>query len=188
MKIWLQVLITVLITAGVAGGGTYYFANAKATKDKDNLQVQIDELGAKLAKENINSTISETYTNTKYGFQLTLNDLWLGYKWQEIPSTSYQTSFIRFYAPTVDPNIKTDTTLGGKYANIFNIVIYTLTQWAAIQAAGDADAKDLKANNIYLTKNSNYVFAYTRPTVTASDLTGKDFKISAVAASFGLTQ
>lgn len=46
--IWI-VLISFVLTAVIAGGGTYYFANAKAVKDKDNLQAQITTLNTKIA-------------------------------------------------------------------------------------------------------------------------------------------
>lgn len=46
--IW-TILITVVATAVIVGGGTYYMVNAKAIKDKDNLQAQITTLNTKVA-------------------------------------------------------------------------------------------------------------------------------------------
>lgn len=45
--IWI-VVISVVATVVIAGGGTYYLVNAKATKDKDNLQSQITDLNKKI--------------------------------------------------------------------------------------------------------------------------------------------
>jgi hypothetical protein len=47
-SIWV-ILITVIATAGLVGGGTYYFLNKKATDDKNALQAQIDGLAKKVA-------------------------------------------------------------------------------------------------------------------------------------------
>lgn len=46
--IWV-VVITVVITGVLVGGGTYYFLNKQATDDKNALQAQITELGAQVA-------------------------------------------------------------------------------------------------------------------------------------------
>jgi len=45
--IW-TILITVVATAAVVGGGTYYLINKSADKDKSDLQAQIDDLNAKV--------------------------------------------------------------------------------------------------------------------------------------------
>jgi hypothetical protein len=44
--IWM-ILVTVLLSVGLAGGATYYFVNTKATTDKNSLQSQINDLNAK---------------------------------------------------------------------------------------------------------------------------------------------
>jgi hypothetical protein len=46
--IWI-VLISFLITAGIVGGGTYYYLNKKATTEKNSLQAQINDLNTKVA-------------------------------------------------------------------------------------------------------------------------------------------
>jgi len=61
--IWI-VLISVVVTAGVIGGGTYYYFDNKATKDKNNLQAQIDDLNKQVADaekktlEDVQSTVN----------------------------------------------------------------------------------------------------------------------------------
>lgn len=57
-RIWI-VLITVVATAGLVGGGTYYFINKKTNQDKANLQKQIDDLS-----ETIVTTTADTTTET----------------------------------------------------------------------------------------------------------------------------
>lgn len=80
-KIWI-VIITVVIMAGLAVGG-YYFLNTKYTKDKNDLNKQIEDLNSKLkttTSENSSDTSSSssissstsnsltTYTNNTYGY------------------------------------------------------------------------------------------------------------------------
>lgn len=64
--IWV-VLITLVATAVIVGGGSYYFLNKKATNDKNSLQSQIDDLNAKLAtaeKSLADSQVSSVATTT----------------------------------------------------------------------------------------------------------------------------
>lgn len=49
MKTGWTIAISAVLTAVIIGGGTYYFVNARATKDKDNLQAQITDLTKKVA-------------------------------------------------------------------------------------------------------------------------------------------
>lgn len=61
MKNWIKVLLSVIITAGVVGYGTYYSLNKKATTDKNNLQAKIvgrDSQIAKLEKQLIDEQVS----------------------------------------------------------------------------------------------------------------------------------
>lgn len=66
--IWI-VLLTVIISGGVIGGGTYYLVNAKETKDKDSLQAQIDNLSVTLSQKqteltNLTNTTTSGSTNS----------------------------------------------------------------------------------------------------------------------------
>lgn len=85
--IW-TILITVLVTGGLVGGGTYYYLNDKATKDKNTLQSQINDLNKKVADAEKSLADAEaaatattttatdetanwkTYTNDKYGYSI----------------------------------------------------------------------------------------------------------------------
>jgi len=98
-KTWI-VIITIIITAVVTAGGAYYCLNNKAEKEKAELQTQIDELKdhidqlerqiLSLQKADSDSTSTttttdktadwKTYTNAKYGFTLTFNDIWKNYE------------------------------------------------------------------------------------------------------------
>ena len=112
--------------------------------------------------------------NTKYGYQITLTDVWKGYRWEEVPGPTGMTETISYYAPTTDTAVVENATLKGKYAKIFNIEVFTPAQWAA------AD----KTKNKLIDTNDKYTFAYTTETVTATDLKTVDFGIPAVIATF----
>lgn len=82
MKPWASILITVIVTAGIAGGGTYYFINKSTTVDKDSLQSQITELEKKLVEKEAVATVAsetadwKTYANTKYGYSVKFSPDW----------------------------------------------------------------------------------------------------------------
>ncbi len=95
-KTWFWILIAVILTAIIVGGGVYYFENKRATEAKNdlnnqitNLQSQIDTLKSSTATSNsstsTNPTTSnpntsattadetanwQTYTNSKYGWSI----------------------------------------------------------------------------------------------------------------------
>jgi len=112
--------------------------------------------------------------NTKYGYQITLTDVWKGYRWEEVPGPSGMTGTISYYVPTTDATVAENATFSGKYAKILNIEVFTPAQWSA------AD----QTKNKYINKNDTYNFAYTAETVTATDLKTVDFGIPAVITSF----
>ncbi len=79
--IWV-VIISVVVSGALVGGGTYYFLNKQATTDKDALQAQINDLNVKItaaekALADAQGTTPtgattgwNTYTNSVYGFNL----------------------------------------------------------------------------------------------------------------------
>lgn len=73
MKSLRIVLITIIIAGGLVSGGTYYAMNKKATKDKNALQSQINDLNKKVADTIANSidswktlSLSLTKSSIKY--------------------------------------------------------------------------------------------------------------------------
>jgi|GEM_PF-1103854 len=64
MKTWLKVLLTIFVTAGIVGYGTYYFVNKNAVKDKNNLQSQIDDLNEILSDAKTELATLQSTTNT----------------------------------------------------------------------------------------------------------------------------
>ncbi len=92
MKTFWTVIISVILTAGVAGGGVYYFLNKQATTDKNSLNSQISDLQTQISnlKKTTTSTTTtatastttdpttnwKTYTNTTYGFRFKYPKEW----------------------------------------------------------------------------------------------------------------
>jgi len=72
MKTWLLVLMTVIATGGLVGGGTYYYFNKKANRDTATLQTQLDELKAPAAATTVVDETADwkTYVNTTYGYSI----------------------------------------------------------------------------------------------------------------------
>ncbi len=58
MKPWRIILISTLVAGGLAGGGTYYFMNKRMARDKNALQLQIDDLNKKYNDTKAASAIS----------------------------------------------------------------------------------------------------------------------------------
>ena len=102
----------------------------------------------------------KTYTNTQYGFQLTLTDDWKGYTTTE-QNDSNVGHIIWFQIPTSDPgwsrkgiSNQPPKYLFG-YVNVFSIEIMTPAQWTTVQQelAGTPGLPSL------LGKNNSSVFA-----------------------------
>jgi hypothetical protein len=79
-RIWI-IIITIVATAGLVGGGTYFYLNEKADSDNKALQAQIDDLNAKITTadhvaQNDETTMWKTYTNNKYGFSFKYPPTW----------------------------------------------------------------------------------------------------------------
>lgn len=71
--VWM-IVISVVVTAGIIGGGTYYFLNAKATKDKDALQSQITDLNKKLTDAQTTTSTTTTTTDPTASWKTYTND------------------------------------------------------------------------------------------------------------------
>lgn len=93
-NIWL-IIITIVLTSAVVGGGTYYFVNSKAEKDKKELNSQISDLNNKIsaAQTALDQTTTpttstgttattdetanwKTYTNDTYNYSIKYDTGW----------------------------------------------------------------------------------------------------------------
>ncbi len=83
MKRFWIILISFVLTAVIVGGGTYYLTNAKATKDKDALQTQINDLNTKVA--DAEKTLADAEIKAEFAKQYA--------GWQTFTSKDYGVSF-----------------------------------------------------------------------------------------------
>lgn len=84
------------------------------------------------------------YTNTEYGFQLTLTNAWQGY------TTKKDSGGIEFLVPSTQPSYQ-------KNISVFFINVAPITEW---QNKNSDEQRDLIGT--YLGKNQMYVFGYDR--------------------------
>jgi hypothetical protein len=115
-KVFIGVVLALIIT----GGGTYYYMNQKAIDEKADLQDQIDGLNNQIEAlqssaeaTSESSSIATTkptttttsdwkdYSNIKYGFSLTFNDLWKSYEIiEKEPEDSTAMAYLYVCVPT----------------------------------------------------------------------------------------
>ncbi len=206
MKPWLRVTLLVLIVAGLAGGLTYRAVNNKATKDKNNLQSQIDDLNKKLSDTqslltvaknaastaNSTSTSSATtttpsttsttwknYSNTTYGFSFTFpNDYWKDYSViSKTPTTDTATKSIYFCLVSTNKTWNDNICAKGS-ASPLAIGVYTKAQWAVVAS------QDTPESQMKIGENANYVFTLSHWQDGPSDLTSLNLGFDAISASF----
>ena len=105
-----------------------------------------------------------TYTNTDYGFTLTFPAAWKGYKFKE---ASLEGITMTYYVevPTTDKNATGDSTADAGYYSPFAIGVYTLAQWAVVEASEGP-------HDTLITKNDQYAFGWSQANgVPPSDFT-----------------
>ncbi len=120
----------------------------------------------------------KTYTNTEYGFQVTLTDAWKGYRVIKKASVGLSDSYnLYFEVPIKDKNYSDK--LG--YAAPMAISVYPKTVWAQIQ-------QENAPMGTYIAENSNYVFAYSHWQDSPAELRNVDFKITQIISTFKFTK
>jgi hypothetical protein len=118
---------------------------------------------------------SIAYSNSQYGFSMTLPATWENYK---IKTATFdgEVATLYFEMPTTDSSPVSSTNDKGYYSP-FAIGIYTPAQWATIQNEGGPSDTLIK-------QTSKYVFAWSHANgIPPTDWT-KDGDISSIIASF----
>lgn len=168
--VW-KIVIAIVVTLVVVGGGTYYYMNQKATSEKDELQSQIDELNSQIEDLQAETTTAvstessspvtnspttattsdwKNYSNTKYDFSLTFNDLWKNYEIVEkSPDDSTATAYLYTCVPTISSSWSDQKS--GMFCP-FSITVVSLSGKSAFEQANDPMIPK------YLGANSSYAF------------------------------
>ncbi len=121
-----------------------------------------------------------TYTNSTYGFTLTFPAAWKGYKFKEANLSGITMTYY-VEIPTTDKNATGDSTADKGYYSPFAISVYTLDQWATVEASeGPKDT--------LITKNTKYAFGWSQANgVPPTDFTtAMSNEIKTIIASFKL--
>lgn len=157
-----HVLIILLILA-LGGGGYLYYLRVQDKNQVDELESKYLQLKTKynsLLSQQTASPVStptatadwKIYTNENYGFTLTFNNNWQGYKVEQ-DTTNFDDNGIhyRFYLPTTDKDYSTDKV---GYVSPFVISVYKLADWEKLQ-------KEEGPKGILIDKNDKYAFGYS---------------------------
>lgn len=148
----LLVNILLLITLVV---GLYQGINSYKEYKERKLQERYEKSLTEYTKKKESGYFDQTanwkiYRNEKYGFELTLNNMWEDYKttteFDSLPQ--YGDVRIKFYLLTKDSSYKSNLT---GYAVVFAIVVMDKESWSHIPEGPRA---------IYLGEKGKYVFAY----------------------------
>jgi len=145
------VAILMLLIGGAIGWyvtKTYYPTKETVTVEKTVAPVQTAVSPTPTSTQEA-SADWKIYKNTKYGFQLTLDDDWKGYQVSE--EKEGNVILLRFYIPTTSSKWQNPYKEG--YAAPFVISVYTPNEWDKIQSEGGESP-------LYINKNSQYVFGY----------------------------
>lgn len=119
-----------------------------------------------------------TYTNSKYGFTLTFPATWKGYKMKEA-TIEGATATYYINVPSTDKSATGDSTADAGYFSPFVIGVYTLDQWAAVEAIdGPKDT--------LIIKNDTYAFAWSQANGVPPSDWNKSADIKKIIASFKL--
>jgi type II secretory pathway pseudopilin PulG len=159
-KPW-TIIVSIIITALVVGGVVYALQSSRLKSSEQSFQQQITLLQNQIdqLQQNVDQQVNRpqeiVYSNSQYGFSLTFPQTWKGYttKNRTLNWGSFGTS------DSVDFGFSVQDSL-------FNVGIYTKSQWQQIKS-GEGPTPS------YLGENSQYIFGYA---------TGQDAANSTIGA------
>lgn len=171
-----KVVFAVLATVIIVGGCGYYYMNNKATKEKNDLQAMIDDLNVRVDDLTASSEVASTgtvvttgstattgtavsswknYTNTKYGFSLTFNDLWKNYQVIEVKADdSTALSYLYVCVPTTSTIWSEKNAEKGLFCP-FAIDVVAKANKTAFESANEPLIPT------FITSNSSYVYYWS---------------------------
>lgn len=173
-KIIWPIVAAIIITALIVGGGVWWWQRVINQEARQTLQQEIDNLKSQIEQlQQTETDISDwkTYRNEEYGFEVTLTDVWNGYRAITKPNITHID--INFQIPTKD------TSYGDKsgYATPFIISIYPISEWQKKQ-------QEEGPSPIYINQNNVYVFSYSTWQDQPLDFIGKHIDSSQILSTF----
>lgn len=176
------VLITALIMV-ILGGAGYYYLDQKYKSDKESLEKQIITLNDQITAINAGkdsavldegtaaTTAAESvwlYKNPTYGFSLTFNEKWDGYR-MKMADIAGSTATYYVCVPTTDKTWSSSADAYPGTASIFAFSVYTKAEWAT------AEAEEVNYDT-KIGETGTYVIAYSSAQAAPEDI--QDSKIS----------
>lgn len=194
-KTFWAIFLTVIIMAGATYGAYYYYLNPKYSNEKKDLQNQIDQLNKQVAdqkKTNTATTATSTkstattttsnlvYNDSTYGFSLTFNDKWTGWKVKPAKLDGIIATYY-FEVPTTDSSWGSSETNDSGYASVFALSVWTKAEWA--QTLSDPMQGETK-----ISETDDYVFSWSSAQAGPQDIQDKGLMsdIKNIIATFKL--
>ena len=191
MSTTFKVIIAIVVTAAVVGGGLYWYMQDQTGKLRDENTKQVEELNsqikelksAQVTQSEVSATVTPTakvdpyaYANSKYGFSLTFNSKWEGYELVEKASDD-STALAYLYAcvPTADKTWKDEK--AGMFCP-FAITVVKASGRTAFEQANEPRVPS------YITSSSSYAFYYETGQATPTDGSDVYQDTKTIATSF----
>lgn len=151
-----------ILFIGIVVGG-YYLINANAPKTEDSINntTSISKTSSPVVTTSVSTTqniVSNVYTNSKFGFQVTIPTSWIG-KYKVVENNAQTMYDNKFGSPIVLEgqidfyDTQTETSLPNG-ASVYSIFVTTIANWNA-----DPDNRN---SPFLIAKNTQYVFSWSR--------------------------
>jgi len=139
--------------------------------DEDN-----DDQDTEQDDDETDNTDDLTYTNSYYGFSLTLEPGWEDYDVNEVSGSDYA-GFVNYYDFSLPSTVEKD------HVTLFTIMVYTDEQWAGILASGALDFTGEEK----VGESGGYVFSFSHINGSPpSDLQARMLDLDTIKDSFEL--
>ena len=182
-----RVIVLVIVLLVVAGSVWHWESKNRANEQEAkkagvNTDQKIGEEGKK-AGEKISGTTEKgswkVVTYEKYGYQMTLTDAWVNYRYNEVRAKKgdYYLAAIYYSVPTTDATWENGS---GRYSPLV-INVFRKEDWNRLSSQNGPAP-------IYLAENGEYVFAYSVAQDVPSDWVNKDLGVSQIVKSFVLVK
>ena len=192
-------ILVIVIVAAMAGGFIWWAMNNQLASTPEVVlpaikgkvptgiqnQVQDQAQGVQTSQTASETTTANppaeekiVYTNSEYGFELTLPKGWEKYKVSVEKREGH--AYFYFLLPTTDPNWPGERNLVTNevfknYASMFVIDVWKKSDWDTQNVSAECSAglnPGCPNEDIVVAKSSNYVFEGSGPQAMAKDLTG----------------
>lgn len=148
---WLLIVFIIVLFVGGGYIGWYFYSQSKTTTSTSDL-VAITPVASSSVTALVAPTSATTdliYTNSTYGFTMTFPASWKGYKMKEVTMDGAAKVYYCNF-PTTDATVMADESADAGYFSPFAIGVYTLSQWADIEAAEGPKPSVLAKNDTYV--------------------------------------